>query len=290
MGRPTQAHLDKMFAKAKRIRVIDAGTRNGKLDDFTSRGRGTLETLLEVAPADFAAFRAVFQIATPEDSFYCMCRGWPVVEIDGGFLRKYRFGLHHGGSVRFDGWDSDAPLANGRALVEWLAAHGVAGPLEDVKQAELRDAEMTDHLARWRAAMPPCLVPLGDAAFAFLMGDGEQALYMQAREALAAAYPNPAERVMALVRWYGSGAGPWSGYPAYESLPEKLLREHPIEKIVEIVAAVETSTVELEGTARLVAVRRPSSIPAALRAKLVAHVEDHAIEDCKQRFAAATGS
>jgi hypothetical protein len=47
------------------------------------------------------------------------------------------------------------------------------------------------------------------------------------QESLAAAYPEPRARVLALFRWFGSGAGPWTGFPVYEQLAEQILLQLP---------------------------------------------------------------
>jgi len=43
------------------------------------------------------------------------------------------------------------------------------------------------------------------------------------------------DRILALLQWYGSGAGPWSGFPSYESAAEELLLEYQIAEIVSVV-------------------------------------------------------
>jgi hypothetical protein len=61
-----------------------------------------------------------------KNGWHCMCYGEQALELrdhDGAVLAV--FGFHHGSSIRWDEWSSDAQLQNGQALVEWLGRHGV---------------------------------------------------------------------------------------------------------------------------------------------------------------------
>src|SRR5579872_3379276 len=69
--------------------------------------------------------------------------------------------------------------------------------------------------------------------------------------ALEAAYPDAQRRVLALLEWYGHGAGPWSGYPIYEGVPEALLLTMPVELLVQTAESRNLTLPQTEGTARL---------------------------------------
>jgi hypothetical protein len=63
--------------------------------------------------------------------------------------------------------------------------------------------------------------------------------------------PEPAERIGALLHWFGSGAGPWSGYPAREVVAERLLMKEDPDHLISIAQSLDLSHSQLEGTARL---------------------------------------
>lgn len=127
---------------------------------------------------------------------------------------------------------------------------------------------------RWRAAMPTSVRPVWSDQF---MGMGDD--LRPIRTALAKEFPDPQDRIRALLGWFGSGAGPWSGYPSYEGVVEELLLDYPTDEIVHAVVAGDRSEVQMEGAARLFAGwefnrRRPegrAQIPEDLRKVLLAH-------------------
>jgi len=71
--------------------------------------------------------------------------------------------------------------------------------------------------------------------------------------ALRHEYPNTGDQIKALLGWYGSGAGPWSGYPFYEDTAAQLLSDYPAREIITIVATGGLTPAQLEGAARYLA-------------------------------------
>jgi len=127
-------------------------------------------------------------------------------------------------------------------------------PLSQTDTEEQREAEQKQRAvatARWLANMP--------ASFLSLWPSVAQSPYVTAkdlepfRQALLAEFPDPRVRIRALLTWYGSGAGPWSGFPAYESIAETLLLDFPTDEIVNVVQSTPMTDVQLEGAARLFA-------------------------------------
>ncbi len=89
----------------------------------------------------------------------------------------------------------------------------------------------------------------------------------------------------------GSGAGPWSGYPAYESVAEQMLLEYPTPELVAAVSGRQLSEEEMEGAARLFGGwefnrSRPSDnalIPDDLKTNLLEHSLRSTDEDKRNR-------
>jgi hypothetical protein len=71
--------------------------------------------------------------------------------------------------------------------------------------------------------------------------------------ALFSEFPNKRTRILKLMAWFGSGAGPWSGYPAYENVAQQMLLKYSTPKLIDAVANATLSEEESEGTARLFA-------------------------------------
>ena len=97
-----------------------------------------------------------------------------------------------------------------------------------------------------------------------------------------------------LLRLFGSGAGPWSEYPSYESVPEAFLLDIPLDIL--LVAAGDSSDDRVtEGAARLFAgwafgrQRRNdrAALPVEFKRRLLDHAERSAHEDKRARARAA---
>lgn len=156
-----------------------------------------------------------------------------------------------------------------------LAAAGVEVAKDDSEGEEARRQQYVEDEARWLAAMPKSIVPFRESVDPF----GKPENMPRILEALAAEFPEPQQRILKLFAWFGSGAGPWSGYPSHEGLAEELLFDHPTAALV---AAAESPTLterQLEGAARFFGgwdfrQRRPDdlrALPPALRKRLLEH-------------------
>jgi hypothetical protein len=97
------------------------------------------------------------------------------------------------------------------------------------------------------------------------------------------------------MEWLGHGAGPWSGFPSYEQVPEWCLLQLPLEVLVEVAAREPRSEELLEGAARLFASwdfgqeRGPelARLPADLKRALLEHARRSKDRDKRARAANA---
>ncbi|MFJ4652506.1 hypothetical protein ACIP5Y_14680 [Nocardia sp. NPDC088792] len=210
-GHDPQA-LDRMLARAHWVRVREM--------------RGDSTPLLEERdPVAVQALRAALRIADLP-GFVCMC--WGDVALD--FLAAdgrpvTTVTLHHGYSLRWDGWPQDAVLADGVRSLEWLAVRGVTGPLREFHAAAHRQAESDRITRRWVTEIPE---PLAIYANLFLdttkSGNGlTEADLIEIREHLATAYPDPITRILTLFTWSAAGTGAYTGYPVHERIPGQFL-------------------------------------------------------------------
>ncbi|GAA0717277.1 hypothetical protein [Dokdonella soli] len=128
---------------------------------------------------------------------------------------------------------------------------------------------------RWVDAIPKAIRPYW-VTMTLPMGPDLAAI----REAFEKEVGDEHTRILQLLEWYGSGAGPWSGFPAYEEVAEKLLLDYSTGDIVATVQSTNLDANQLEGAARLVGgwtfhQKRPADaglIPTALKKKLLEHV------------------
>jgi hypothetical protein len=98
---------------------------------------------------------------------------------------------------------------------------------------------------RWLAAAPKSLTPfLTNAASAGITFGNDP------EKELAKEIPEPRGRIMALLSWYGSGGGPWSGFTSYEQQPEELLMRYSTADILSAIQSTSLTEAQLEGAAR----------------------------------------
>ena len=298
---PTQAALDQMMASLTRIRVIKDGMANGKAIGNT--------ILLDIdVPEDIAAFQQQLKIIEDPQTFgHCMCLGNPAIELYAGKKVMAVIGFHHGRSIRWDAWQYDALLADGMGLVNWMAQRGVKGPQQEVEAAQRRQEEAARQIQKWAEAMPVSLRPFWDqmmqTGFGFntfypdsvssaaSAGEPQASPASPMMQALEGEFPNADERVQAVLNWYSQGAGPWSGFPAYEQAAETLLLEFPTPLIIAALEHHNLTTEHLEGAARYFAgwefnrskPQDRETIPTSLKEQLLAHSLQSADQDKMKR-------
>ena len=270
---PSRAQWSELLSRLRRVRVFDTGTADGELVRWQGQGEPTL--LLDLRdPEGLQQLREALDIVEDPKTFgRCLCLGGPALELLGdGEDVLALLGLHHGHSIRWDRWKYDAVLQDGPKLLRWLSDRGIPGPLEEFETNQRRQASFQEHAKRWQEAAPDGLEPLHRQ----LLEDPEN--LAPVREALEARFPSSQERILELLRWFGSGMGPWSGYPSYESLPENLLSES-LDTFLPTVETQSLGSAHLEGAARFLAALRPTrrrrrvvgKLSPALRERLLAH-------------------
>lgn len=232
-------------------------------------------------PAESARLRTAMAVESLP-GFHCMCLGdvrFEVFDRSGGRLAVVV--LHHGATLRWGQWESDAVLADGRLLLAWLAGHGMPGPMHQFEAAGIRARERTDEERDWLAAMPAGLEGLADRILDLSRTGGSPSpeLLAELIDQLHLTIPGLVERVLALLNWYGSGSGRCSGYPVHEGVPGELLGRVPIADLLAALVDPRAEERHDAGAVRhLVGWKtRPrqkrdvARVPEPLRARLLAH-------------------
>jgi hypothetical protein len=150
---------------------------------------------------------------------------------------------------------------------------------------EERKSEVDEQ--RWLSAMPSSLKPLWAKAQSQYEPPLNFPDLQRLNVALVKQYPETHERIRALLAWFGSGAGPWSGFPGYEEIAAKLLRQYPTADLVRAVEGRSLNDREAEGAARILGSWTPipdhTPIPAKLRRTLLDHCLKSSDQDKKDR-------
>jgi hypothetical protein len=236
---PTQSSLDTLLNGVSRVRVVS--------HELTKEGT-KVQTLCETSePADLAAFRECFAIVEDPKSFgHCMCLGDPHLELYSGESLVATIGYHHGRSMRWNAWKSDALFREPMRLLDWMSAHGVTEPRRQLEEMARYSSELRSAEERWMEAIPDCLRPLWER----MEHDNDPAVYQAVAEVLKATMPDAIERASALFGWFGCGMGPWSGYPSYETIVEDLLLEYPTQQLIDALVRREPTNAQWLGAAR----------------------------------------
>jgi hypothetical protein len=274
-----------------RLRVRSGGTCHRELE--------AEKTLLDLRDAaQIAQCVQGICIDSDESGFACGCCGDPTLEFYKDDAIVVSLGFHHGQSLRWpDGkWSGDGALTRNSAefLVRWLTDHGVSGPQEEREEQIRLQQESRESNDKWLRAMPECLKPFWSDMQLPFVRKGTQEL----EAALTKEFPDSNARVLALLTWYGSGEGPWSGYPHYESIAEELLLLNKTESILAAIQDQELTEQQTEGLARLLAGRsfsqqRPNdlrNVPDELKARLLKYSLQSNDEDRRRRAQAAFGA
>lgn len=289
---PTQHSITAMLATIERVRVVP-------FSNFVE-GRAPEPILIDTSDKrSLEAFRTCFAIDEDPTTFgHCMCPGDPFIELYARRFFKLRLvatlGYHHGVSIRWDAWTWDAVLREPDRLLDWMAEHGAPGPRTEVEEArrQAQESELDAH--RWLEAMPAPLRPFWDQLEPFPDRDR----FEPSLAALRAAMPSTEAQVLALLAWYGSGAGPWSGYPSHESVAEQLLLLFPPQAVIDVLVTTTPSDLQLVGASRLFAswdfdqrhgAAGVALLPPALRAQLLFAAKQTRIDDNCERAQAAFG-
>ena len=267
--------LRNAILKADRIVVLQS-PRQGSRELFSSTTR-----------ADIESFAAAIKVVKPKTRFHCMCDGTPAIQLFNGEELVVSITSHHGRSVRCSLWQSDAVLEDTETWLNWFDDRGIRGPRVEFEELEALAAKHGRQRANWLAAKPKGLTARQVLSVS-IFGDADT---RPLQAALSKAYPNESERIRALLQWYGAGAGPWSGFPLYESLAEQLLFGFDTQTIVAAISGKGTTRRQLVGAARLIcgytfSVRRQADlegIPADIKAILWDSVKETTDEDILSR-------
>lgn len=234
---------------------------------------------------DLSSLRSSITIEPPGQWFQCACMPSTVLRLYRHDKKIGELAVFGGTTLRFPKWASDARIENTETWFEWFDKRGITAPRKEFEEETARAQQAQAAEDRWMRAMPDSLRPL----WATVVSRDPIGKYDTAAldAALTQEYPDLHTRILRLMAWYGSGAGPWSGYPAYESVAEQMLLEYPTSELVLAVAGQHLSENEMEGAARLFGSwDRPSDnalIPPDLKRNLLEHSLKSPNEDKQAR-------
>lgn len=256
--------LERLISRAERIIIKEYPASNARILFESTQQK------------DIKEFRESLIISKPEEWFHCMCNGRPAVYLYKGKNELVQITNHHATSIRCSLWESDVPIADREKWLRWFDDRGIDGPRKEVEEMIAIQEENEKKYKRWQAAMPISIKNAWIDSF-------EQCFEIDnLEEALIDEIPDKNARIMTLFAWFGSGAGPWSGFPSYEAAAEKMLLKYSTQDLLCAVQSNLKSDCHLEGIARLFsgwdfAQERPDDlkmIPEELKAELWEYVKN----------------
>ncbi|MFF2777408.1 hypothetical protein ACFVU3_21155 [Streptomyces sp. NPDC058052] len=277
------AALDGVLERTREVRVSPVGG---------SPADGDIRVDLS-DPEESAQFRTAMTVGSLS-GFLCMCLGDVRFELfDRSGEQPAVVVLHHGTTLRWGRWETDAVLTDGHLLLAWLAGHGMSGPLRQFEADRVRAKEGAEEQRTWLAAMPAGLEGTADRILGLSRtgGSPSPALLAELTDRLQLMCPDPVERALALLHWYGSGSGRCSGHPVHEGVPGELLGRVPL---ADLLAALDDPRADERHDAGAVRhlvgwktrprqKRDVAGLPEALRERLLAHARRSPDADKQRR-------
>ncbi|TDU81067.1 hypothetical protein EI77_00369 [Prosthecobacter fusiformis] len=236
-GKPViPERLTALIGDANRVVVIEEGPSGEERKLYESRERKDLDAL-----------SSALVVIKPDEWFHCMCLGSPTINLYKDEELIGQISNHHGQSVRCSLWSSDAVIADVENWLKWFDDRKLDGPRKEVEENRARQDQHERDWRKWVAAIPKGLEPVWEDSFSqFLVVDTKPLI-----NALKVSIPKKEDQILALLKWFGCGAGPWSGFPSYESVAEELLLTYQVDEIVSAIEVRKLIPEQVEGAARL---------------------------------------
>jgi hypothetical protein len=275
--KPNLDRLFELIRSADRI-VVTNGSEGEKKILYESRNR-----------RDIDALSAALKLEIPEDWRMAVCADPTITLFKNGKEIVY-IGDVSGREVKTSVWSGNAVIGDQEIWLRWFDDRGmpmVRKERDHALAAEKKDAE---NEARWYAAMPRgAKEPFESQLRMFGLPSAKNMSLMKA--ALEREYPNMNERIRAVLFWYGSGEGSWSGYPAYEEIAGSVLFEFSTKEILDALNSKDLSAEHIEGAARHFAgwdhsQKRPDDlkkIPASMKQRFLDQAMKNADDDKRGR-------
>jgi hypothetical protein len=206
---PTNKGLRKLFADTDHILIKEGSVYEGR-----TRGETTVLSLTD--SEDLKRFQELMEIIEPRKPHACMCNGDHAIELYRNGELQNTIGFHHGLSIRYHTWRSDAELAKAEQLMEFLWGKGLPKQANKKMEYKKEQETSTSQLRKWLDTAPLCFgkyIELGTAVFPLERIEKE----------LDAETPDRNERIISLLRSFACTERAWKAYPSYETLPYLLL-------------------------------------------------------------------
>jgi hypothetical protein len=179
----------------------------------------------------------------------CMCGGSMIINFYKNNDRMSWISNIHGKSIRTSLGDSDIKIKNIPKWSKWFENHGIDTIKNEIEESRIASNKNSQDKERWVSAMPSGFLKFWEQAVDYNMGtENIPVLAARIQELL----PQKNKQILALLKLYGSGDGPWSGYPSYEGAIGELLIKYNMKEIQRAIDSTTLDKAQLEGFSRLI--------------------------------------
>jgi hypothetical protein len=259
-------------------------------DQMVVYGQGSKREFVEYRSSnrkDFEELKSAITLKPDGGPIACACMDGPEIALLKNGKEIATVWNHEGTAIGSTVWDGDWENNDPDRWLRWFDARGMQHAREFFNQMQAQLRKDADDERRWLETMPSSLKPLWSNVLSQYDPPGHFPDLKPLEAALAKQYSDTYVRIRVLMTWYGSGAGPWSGYPEYEEVAERLLRQYPNAVLIKAVENRNLTDQELEGAARILGgwtpVPDPTPIPAELRRTLLEHCLKSSDQDKLER-------
>jgi hypothetical protein len=224
---------------------------------------------------DFDELKSAITLKENGGPFVCACVDGPEISLLKDGQEIATLWNHEGKAIGSSVWKGDWDSGDPNRWLSWFDARQITSAREFFNRMQIERRKAIQDEKRWLNAMPSSLKPLWENARRQYNPPLSFPDLRPLDIALAQQYPDVHVRIRALMFWFGSGAGPWSGFPGYEEIAAKLLREYSTPELIRAAEEKPLNEQEIEGAARILGswkpVPDPTPIPVQLRQTLLEH-------------------
>jgi hypothetical protein len=219
--KPTNSNLKKLFKGVNRIVFKKGGVSNELAM--------TNDIVLAISEKESVQkLKSLLKIDESNTIFFCLCSGSYAIELYANSKLKTTIGFHHGVSIRYNRWNSDAELTDSENLLFLLAELGLTKPLNDRIEEKKREEVGNLKYNKWIEISPKSFLKYLNRIDMTIEYPLKQLI-----DELSDEIPDKQKQIIALLQSYGYSENLWNGYPIYEELPNEILAYFDVNEIIE---------------------------------------------------------
>lgn len=217
---PDNNRLQELFRAVDTVIIKEGGVSEHKA--FSDK-----VVLSLTAQNDIACLADLLAIETPDDQFICLCAGSYAIELHVQAKLKATIGLHHGSSIRYYKWNSDALLTKSDELLAFLSDKGLEKPLQDKLEENRRSQARQTAERKWLETAPKSFGKYWEQIAGF-----NQTWFPALMKELNEEFPDEQQEIIALLQTFGV-TDDWTHYPYYEEIVNDILKTFEVREIID---------------------------------------------------------